>query len=251
MPTLYCLRHEVCDSPDRELHGAPDRAALVTRGRRLEYLTLAWNGFEAAVALISGLLAGSVALVGFGLDSVIETVSAAILLWRFRDETWTASAPSAPHADSSESASCCWPLTLPSSPSARSGSGATGAQRPRHPDRRGCGDRDAAARPRQASRRRSTRQPRAPGRLAPGGLLRLSLGHPARSACCSTRCWVGGGPIPPPRWSWCRSSRARACRACGRRPATIAGLSRARDTEIRTIPVRASLAARAAVPPQR
>ena len=38
-----------------------DRAALIVRGRRLEYFTLAWNGFEAAVALVSGLLAGSVA----------------------------------------------------------------------------------------------------------------------------------------------------------------------------------------------
>jgi divalent metal cation (Fe/Co/Zn/Cd) transporter len=52
----------------------------------LEYFTLAWNGFEAVVALISGLVAGSVALVGFGLDSVIETASAGILLWRFRTD---------------------------------------------------------------------------------------------------------------------------------------------------------------------
>ncbi len=62
----------------------PDRAALVARGRRLEYVTIAWNSFEAAVALISGVLAGSIALVGFGLDSVIETMSAGILLWRLR-----------------------------------------------------------------------------------------------------------------------------------------------------------------------
>jgi divalent metal cation (Fe/Co/Zn/Cd) transporter len=63
---------------------AADRGALVERGRRLEHFTLAWNGFEAAVALISGIVAVSVALVGFGLDSVVETVSAGILLWRFR-----------------------------------------------------------------------------------------------------------------------------------------------------------------------
>ncbi len=68
---------------------AADRVALVTRGQRLEYFTLAWNSFEAAVALISGVLAGSVALVGFGLDSVIETVSAGILLWRFRADADT------------------------------------------------------------------------------------------------------------------------------------------------------------------
>jgi divalent metal cation (Fe/Co/Zn/Cd) transporter len=63
---------------------ALDRSVLVLRGQRLEYFTLAWNGFEAAVALIAGALAGSIALLGFGLDSVIETASAAVLLWRFR-----------------------------------------------------------------------------------------------------------------------------------------------------------------------
>ena len=61
-----------------------DRNALVVHGQRLEYFTLAWNSFEAAVALSAGALAGSIALVGFGLDSVIETASAGILLWRFR-----------------------------------------------------------------------------------------------------------------------------------------------------------------------
>jgi divalent metal cation (Fe/Co/Zn/Cd) transporter len=65
---------------------APDHSELTARGRRLEYLTIAWNGFEAAVALVSGLLAGSIALVGFGLDSVIETASAVILLWSLRTQ---------------------------------------------------------------------------------------------------------------------------------------------------------------------
>ena len=64
--------------------GATDRLDSVARGKQLEYFTLAWNGFEAVVALISGVLAGSIALVGFGLDSVIEMASAGILLWRFR-----------------------------------------------------------------------------------------------------------------------------------------------------------------------
>ncbi len=65
---------------------AVDRTALIARGRRLEYFTIAWNGFEAVIALVSGILAGSIALVGFGLDSVIETISAGILLWRLRAE---------------------------------------------------------------------------------------------------------------------------------------------------------------------
>jgi divalent metal cation (Fe/Co/Zn/Cd) transporter len=63
-----------------------DRSAVVARGRRLEYLTIAWNSFEAAVALIAGSIAGSIALVGFGLDSVIETTSAGILLWRLSSD---------------------------------------------------------------------------------------------------------------------------------------------------------------------
>jgi len=59
-----------------------DRDAALRRGRRLEYVTVAWNSLEALAALFAGILAGSIALIGFGLDSVIETVSGAALLWR-------------------------------------------------------------------------------------------------------------------------------------------------------------------------
>jgi len=67
-----------------ELTGAAnlDRSVGIRRGRRLEYLTIAWNSAEAAVAIVAGLLAGSIALVGFGLDSAIEVFSGAIVLWR-------------------------------------------------------------------------------------------------------------------------------------------------------------------------
>ena len=66
---------------------APDRArdALLRRGRALEYLTLGWNALEAMVALASGILAGSTALVGFGVDSIIESSSGAVLLWRLHE----------------------------------------------------------------------------------------------------------------------------------------------------------------------
>jgi len=64
---------------------AAPRAANVRRGRRLEYLTIVWNSLEAVAAIGAGLFAGSIALVGFGVDSVIETSSGAILLWRLRD----------------------------------------------------------------------------------------------------------------------------------------------------------------------
>lgn len=56
--------------------------AAVRRGRRLEYITLAWNSAEGVAALVAGLFAGSIALVSFGLDSVIEMSSGAALLWR-------------------------------------------------------------------------------------------------------------------------------------------------------------------------
>ena len=54
------------------------------RGRRLEYFTVAYNSAEALASLAAGAYAGSVSLVGFGLDSVIEVASGAALLWRLR-----------------------------------------------------------------------------------------------------------------------------------------------------------------------
>ena len=50
----------------------------------MEYLTLAWNSLEAVAAIAAGVVAGSIALVGFGLDSVIECFSGGVLLWRLR-----------------------------------------------------------------------------------------------------------------------------------------------------------------------
>lgn len=63
---------------------APDRAQLVRRGLRLNYLTIGYNVVEALVSLVSGLLAGSVALVGFGVDSVIEVSASIAAQWRLR-----------------------------------------------------------------------------------------------------------------------------------------------------------------------
>jgi divalent metal cation (Fe/Co/Zn/Cd) transporter len=54
----------------------------IQRGRRLEYFGLGWNVVEAVVAIGSGLLAGSTALLGFGTDSLIESLSGMVLLWR-------------------------------------------------------------------------------------------------------------------------------------------------------------------------
>jgi divalent metal cation (Fe/Co/Zn/Cd) transporter len=62
----------------------PARAIQLRAGRRLEYFTLGWNLTEAAVAMGAGLFAGSIALIGFGIDSLIESLSGGILLWRLQ-----------------------------------------------------------------------------------------------------------------------------------------------------------------------
>jgi divalent metal cation (Fe/Co/Zn/Cd) transporter len=59
-----------------------NRAELERRGRWLAFFTIGWNSLEAVVALGAGILAGSVALVGFGVDSVIESLSGAVIVWR-------------------------------------------------------------------------------------------------------------------------------------------------------------------------
>ena len=59
-----------------------ERKAVVLRGRRLEYFTIAWNALEGLVAVVAGAIAGSISLVGFGIDSFIEVTSGSVLLWR-------------------------------------------------------------------------------------------------------------------------------------------------------------------------
>lgn len=60
------------------------RGSDTRKGRRLEYFTLGWNLTEAVVGIGAGVIAGSIALIGFGMDSIIESFSGAILLWRLQ-----------------------------------------------------------------------------------------------------------------------------------------------------------------------
>src|SRR3954470_22201897 len=67
----------------RELTGT-ERAHLGRRARLLAGASVAYNVIEAIIAVSAGIAAGSVALVGFGLDSVVEVSSGLIILWQFR-----------------------------------------------------------------------------------------------------------------------------------------------------------------------
>jgi divalent metal cation (Fe/Co/Zn/Cd) transporter len=67
------------DSPSS---GLVERSALISQAFQLEYVTLAWMVIEAVVAIGSGLAAGSLLLMAFGIDSLIELASALVLIWR-------------------------------------------------------------------------------------------------------------------------------------------------------------------------
>jgi divalent metal cation (Fe/Co/Zn/Cd) transporter len=77
-----------CAAHSPDLLSAPDgeRAQLIRDALRLEWLTIVWMVVEAVVAVASGIAAGSLVLVAFGLDSVIELISAGILVWRLSIE---------------------------------------------------------------------------------------------------------------------------------------------------------------------
>lgn len=61
-----------------------EMSRLRRRGFWLEYASVAWMTVEAGVAIVSGIIAASVALIGFGLDSVIECFAAAVVIWQLR-----------------------------------------------------------------------------------------------------------------------------------------------------------------------
>ncbi|HEY2379161.1 MAG TPA: cation transporter [Gemmatimonadaceae bacterium] len=65
---------------------SPTRNTLVRRSAQLNLATLAYNSFEGIIALIAGALAGSIALTGFGLDSLIEVAASLTALWRLRSD---------------------------------------------------------------------------------------------------------------------------------------------------------------------
>ena len=64
------------------MYTALNREDAARRGKYVEYFTIAWNSVEGFIAVVAGALAGSISLVGFGIDSFIEVTSGVVLLWR-------------------------------------------------------------------------------------------------------------------------------------------------------------------------
>jgi divalent metal cation (Fe/Co/Zn/Cd) transporter len=77
---------ECCAPPPLILPLRSDRLPLIREAFRLEWLTIGWMTVEAVVAIVAGLAAGSLVLIAFGLDSVIELASAGVLMWRLSVE---------------------------------------------------------------------------------------------------------------------------------------------------------------------
>ena len=77
---------ECCAPPPLILPPRPDRLPLIREAFRLEWFTIGWMTVEAVVAIGAGVAAGSLVLLAFGLDSVIELASAGVLMWRLSVE---------------------------------------------------------------------------------------------------------------------------------------------------------------------
>ncbi len=80
--TLQEYNHKMTRAVSRTI---VSHSGFVKHGRQLEYVTIGWNVFEACVAASSGLAAGSISLIGFGVDSLIESLSGIALIWRLRE----------------------------------------------------------------------------------------------------------------------------------------------------------------------
>lgn len=73
--------------------GSAEWVALARRARLLSWISLGWLGIEGGIAILAAILAGSVALLGFGIDSAIEALASVIVVWRFTgDRTLSATA---------------------------------------------------------------------------------------------------------------------------------------------------------------
>jgi divalent metal cation (Fe/Co/Zn/Cd) transporter len=80
LPTLSLMPPTAVPAPSREPAG---RERLIRQAKALSWVSLGWMTVEGAVAIRAALAAGSIALLGFGLDSAIEALASIIVIWRF------------------------------------------------------------------------------------------------------------------------------------------------------------------------
>ena len=79
LPTVTVIRPQpTAAGPSRD-----ERERLIRRAKALSWLSLGWMAIEGAVAITAAVIAGSVALLGFGIDSAIEALASVIVIWRF------------------------------------------------------------------------------------------------------------------------------------------------------------------------
>jgi hypothetical protein len=83
-----------------------ERSALVRRGALLAWFTIGWNAIEGVVGVAAGVAAGSIALVGFGVDSYVEVFAGSVIVWRLSRDGTARSSPRRP--------SCAPSASLPS-----------------------------------------------------------------------------------------------------------------------------------------
>jgi len=79
-PELTILQRAPSAAPPRL---SADYLRAVRHVKQLSWLSLLWMGAEGTIAVVAGVMAGSIALVGFGIDSAIEGFASAIIVWRF------------------------------------------------------------------------------------------------------------------------------------------------------------------------
>lgn len=97
---------------DVQIKSNENRLEHLKKGVLLEILSVAWNLLEATVAIVSGINCGSIALIGFGFDSLIETTSAAVVGWRLQTELNGVSEESVKKAEAATSKTAGWLLFL-------------------------------------------------------------------------------------------------------------------------------------------
>lgn len=83
---LKVATHEACECHSCPSSKADTRTEELKRALGLEYLTVGWNAVEGLIAVTAAIIAGSVAILGFGIDSFVECASALVMIWRLRAE---------------------------------------------------------------------------------------------------------------------------------------------------------------------